>query len=86
MEYKDSHGISVKIGDTIVYHHSRTYGNTALLKAQIVSFTNSGKPRVFAERRVWDTPNNRWIQGANLIFEPFEQTLLCNFAKGYPNI
>lgn len=84
-KFKDSHGVTVNIGDTIVYHHSNTRGNTSLNKSEIVGFTSKGSPKVFKPSWAWDTPDQRWVQGAKTVPITVIVALKCNFAKGHKN-
>ena len=83
MKYVDSHGIPVEVGDTIIYYHSKTNGNTSLNKAIISSFTKSGRPRVWDVKSYWDTPDRKYTIGATIAYESYEKALTCNFAKGH---
>lgn len=82
---KDQHGVDVRVGDWILYHHSRQNGYTGLHKAQVVSITKTGRPQIAWKKHRYDTPDGRWIPGAEIIWYDDAKTLVCNFAKGHEN-
>ena len=78
---KDQFGTELQVGDTIIFVRSNARGNTMLTKDVIVSFSDSGRPRVMEKKFDYEAFRNTGERQ----YLDVEVALKGNVAKGYPN-